>query len=317
MTSVERPGIAVGFEPRFCANHVADLTAGCSFGCIYCPFSDIEARRQNVSRPMTVDMTALRTLTAPPTIFLSPASDAFTPQAAPHTHALLEHLLPCGTVVGILTKGRIPDATLDLLARHRSQVEGVVVGLTSLDDARNAALEPGCPPAAERLSTLERITARGLVGALRLDPLFPIVDDDAAALERLLDEAARRNSTGVTATYVFAWGRYLRRLRDEPLLAPAMPHLTERAPMEGGTAFSVSLGRKLETYATLSTMARARGMRFSTCGCKDLRVRDAGPFDTTCRNASFLGDLGLSVTRSAGCPAPAAAAPGAPQGVPR
>lgn len=307
-----RPSVSVEFEPRFCANHVVDLTAGCSFGCIYCPFSDIEARRQGVGRPVTVDMAAVGSLPAPPTVFLSPASDAFTPQAAPATHALLEHLLPRGTVVGILTKGRIPDRTLDLLARYRTQVEGVVVGLTSLDDSRNALLEPGCPRADDRLETLRRITARGLVGALRLDPLFPAIDDNPARLEGLVDAAAARHATGVTATYVFAWGRYLRRLRDEPLLAQSIPLLAERAPMEGGTAFSVSLGRKLETYALLSAMSRARGMRFTTCGCKDLRVRAQGGFDSTCRNSLFLDERGTPVTRSGGCPAPAGEVPGGP-----
>lgn len=315
--STMRPPVSVEFEPRFCANHVVDLTAGCSFGCIYCPFSDIEARRQGVTRPVAVSMDAVTTLPAPPTVFLSPASDAFTPQAAPGTHALLEHLLPRGTVVGILTKGCIPEHTLDLLARFPAQVEGIVIGLTSLDDARNAALEPGCPTATERLDVLARVAARGLVAALRLDPLFPDVDDHPTTLAQLVGEAATRGATGVTATYVFAWGRYLRRLREEPLLARAIPLLTERAPMEGGTAFSVSLARKLETYATLSALSRARGMRFSTCGCKDLRVRAQGEFDTTCRNSLFLDALPASATRTAGCPAPAAATLAAPPDAPR
>lgn len=307
-----RPPVSIGFEPRFCANHVVDLTAGCSFGCIYCPFSDIEARRQGVTRPVTVDLDQVASLPAPPTLFLSPASDAFAPQAAAGTHAVLEQVLPRGTVVGILTKGRIPDRTLDLLARHPAQIEGIVIGLTSLDDERNRVLEPGCPPASERLDNLTRLAERGLTSALRLDPLFPVVDDAPDALERMADEAAARRAVGITATYIFAWGRYLRRLRETPLLAAALPHLTERAPMEGGTAFSVPLGRKLDTYARLSALARARGMRFSTCGCKDLRVRAQGPFDTTCRNSLFLDERASSLTRSEGCRGPAASAPVAP-----
>lgn len=309
--SAAHPPITVGFEPRFCANHVVDLTAGCSFGCIYCPFSDIEARRQGATRPVAVDLERVASLPAPPTVFLSPASDAFAPQAAPGTHTVLEHLLPRGTVVGILTKGRIPDRTLDLLARYPSQIEGIVIGLTSLDDERNQVLEPGCPPATERLDNLTRIAERGLTSALRLDPLFPVLDDAPDAIERMVDAAAARHAVGITATYVFAWGRYLRRLRNTPLLTTSVAHLTERAPMEGGTAFSVPLGRKLDTYARLSALARARGMRFSTCGCKDLRVRAQGPFDTTCRNSLFL-DERASLTRSAGCPAPAASAPVVP-----
>ena len=46
-----RAEVRVEFEPRFCGNHVIDLTAGCSFGCIYCPFSDISARRRGAIAP--------------------------------------------------------------------------------------------------------------------------------------------------------------------------------------------------------------------------------------------------------------------------
>jgi hypothetical protein len=306
------PAVSVDFEPRFCGNHVVDLTAGCSFACIYCPFSDIEARRQGAVHPTAVDMARLASLPVPPTVFLSPASDPFTPQAASRTHQLLEYLLPRGTIVGILTKGSIPQRTLDLLATYPQQVEGIVIGLTSLDDARNRVLEPGCPSARQRLENLSRVSERGLIAALRLDPLFPILDDTPASLEELLNEAAARNATGITATYVFAWGRYLRRLRAEPLLVEAVALINERSPMEGGTAFSVPLSRKLDTYVRLAQLAHDRGLRFSTCGCKDLRVRDQDALDTTCRNSPFLDDRQRVITRSGGCRAQAVAGPDVP-----
>jgi pyruvate-formate lyase-activating enzyme len=293
-----RAAVQVEFEPRFCGNHVVDVTAGCSFACIYCPFSDIGARRYGTSNPIGLDADRLDALPAPPSVFLSPASDAFTPQAAPRTHAVLEHLLPRGTTVGILTKGIIPDRTLDLLAAYPRQVEGVGIGVTSLDDARNAVLEPGCPPAGERLRNLDRLAERNLIAAIRIDPMFPDLDDAPAALETLLDEAARRRANAVTATYVFAWGRYLRRLRRAPLLAASVAQLTEAAPMEGGTALSVPLDRKLETYSRLATLARERGLYFTTCGCKDLRVRDQQPFATRCRNPFVFAASGSFVAQA-------------------
>jgi DNA repair photolyase len=285
---MERGEIRVEFEARFCGNHVIDLTAGCSFGCIYCPFSDLGARRRGTVRATTLSLPEPHELPAPPSVFLSPASDAFAPQAIDQTHTLLSHLLHRGTTVGILTKGVIPERTLDLLAAYPSQVEGIGIGVTSLDERRNKALEPGCPPAVERLGNLGRIASRGLVGALRIDPIFPDVDDGHEALERLLDEAARRGANAVTATYVFAWGRYLRRLRREPLVAASLSLLTERAPMEGGTAYSVSLHRKIATYSFLAELARDRGLYFNTCGCKDLRIRGLEAFPTRCRNPVFF-----------------------------
>jgi DNA repair photolyase len=293
--------VAISFEPRFCGSYVADLTAGCSFRCLYCPFADIGARRHGATRPTALDASRLDALPAPPHLFLSPASDAFTPQAAPAAHALLAHVLPRGTVVGIVTKGIVPDATLALLARYREQVEGVAVGLTSLSTTRNAALEPGCPGAQARLANLARIAHAGLRVALRMDPIFPDLDDLPGEIEAVLAAAARRGATSVVATYVFAWGRWLRRLRREPIARASCAALTERAPMEGGTAFSVPLGRKLATYERIAAEAARLGMRFGTCGCKDVRLAASATFHTTCRDLDFWED----VTRTGARPAPA------------
>lgn len=282
--------LPVEISPRYCLSHAADLTAGCTFGCIYCPFADANARRRGVVRPTVLDPA---TVEAPPTLFLSPASDAFAPQAAASTHELLRRVLPRGTVVGIVTKGVIPDDTVALLAAYREQIEGVAVGVTSLDDARNRRLEPGCPPAEVRLRNIERLSARRLVVAARLDPLMPDLDDAPEALERVVDEAARRGALGITASYVMGWGRALRRMRREPLLANALAWLTERTPVQGGMAFGVPVTRKLVTYSHLATLARTRGLHFSICGCKDVLLRGTTEFSTSCRNTWFLAERGL------------------------
>lgn len=208
-------------------------------------------------------------------------------------------------MVGILTKGIIPESTLDLLARYAPQVEGVAIGVSSLDPARNRALEPGCPPALQRLENVERIVARGLTAGVRLDPLFPELDDAPAALEALIAEAGRRRASWLIATYAFAWGPYLRRLRKVPLTAASCGLLTEKAPMAGGIAFSVPLTRKLTLYSLLAKVAGAWGMRFSTCGCKDLRVRAAEVVPSVCRNTDFLQARGVPVP----CLTPCAAHP--------
>jgi hypothetical protein len=118
--------------------------------------------------------------------------------------------------------------------------------------------------------------------------MFPALDDEPSALEAVVDEAARRGAWAITATYVFAWGLYLRRLRREPFLTEACRMLNEKAPMEGGMAFSVPLTRKVETYTRLAQLACERGLKFNTCGCKDLRVRETGLFAASCRNTWFL-----------------------------
>jgi len=121
-----------------------------------------------------------------------------------------------------------------------------------------------------------------------MDPLFPSLDDEPAALATLVAEGASRGAIGIVATYVFAWGRYLRRLRREPLLAESCRLLTERAPMEGGIAWSVPLARKLATYTYVAELARARGVLFGTCGCKDVRMTAQPAFWGRCRLPTFV-----------------------------
>jgi hypothetical protein len=294
--------LGVEIEPRVCGQAVVDVTVGCSFGCIYCPFADQRARRVGVSHPTVRDTSAIMNRPAPPSVYFSASSDAFAPQAAPHTHDLLAHWLPRGTVVGIVTKGIIPDCTVDLLARFRSQIEGVSIGVASLDAHRNRLIEPGVPAAAERLALIERLAAGGLPVVLRMDPLFPGVDDDMNALAALIVEAEKRGAWAVAAGYVFSWGRYLRRLRREPLLAAACQLLTERAPMAGGVGWSVPLARKIDLYTRLAELARSHGLFFQTCGCKDLRLHEtSGLFATRCcQNPFFTQTLPIAGSGSSG-----------------
>lgn len=290
------PPLSVRTEARVCGQQVVDVTAGCTYGCIYCPYAAERVRTAGVSRPTVCDAAAALTAPAPAHVYFSASSDPFTPQAAPHTHALLAHWLPQGTVVGIVTKGIIPDETLDLLAEHRPQIEGVSIGVTSTDERRNRLVEPGVPPGARRLALIAGVAARGLPVVLRMDPLFPGIDDDRTALAGLIAEAERLGATGITAGYVLAWGRYLRRLRAVPLLADACAQLTERAPAAGGSVWSVPLARKLELFGWLADRAREHGLFFQTCGCKDLRLQaSGGRFATRCCENPFFSQV-LQVT---------------------
>src|SRR5262245_20726300 len=104
------------------------------------------------------------------------------------------------------------------------------------------------------------------------------------------------------------------------MLAVSCSLLTEKAPMEGGMAFSVPLSRKVVVYTLLDRIAAQRGLRFNTCGCKDLRLRAAGVVPTVCRNTAFLEEhsqLAPDLTRPGGRPIPGIGARSAPPTSPR
>ena len=255
-----RAGVRVEFEPRFCANHVVDLTAGCSFGCIYCPFSDLGARRRGARHPVALDDRSRGPASRAGERLPEPGQRSLrTPGGGRNARRCSPTCCHAAPTWASSRRASSPSATLDLLAAYPRQIEGVAIGVTSLDDRRNAVLEPGCPPAHARLANLDRIAERGLIGAIRIDPMFPDVDDRPESLDRLLDEAASRSANAVTATYVFAWGRYLRRLRASHSLQLPSPFSPSRLRWRAATAFSVPLARKLETYAYLA--AQAQGAR--------------------------------------------------------
>jgi hypothetical protein len=125
----------------------------------------------------------------------------------------------------------------------------------------------------------------------RIDPLLPGVDDQEERLISLLDRLTEEEVQSVTASYLFLWpNENPMRLKHIPLLREAAAFCTEPAPVittkSGHQAslaevFSVSLERKYRVYSWLREECCKRNLLFSTCGCKDLRLK-ADCFPTTC-----------------------------------
>lgn len=269
--------------PEFCGRWSLDLTAGCEHGCLYCPFQRYQAlvlRRRHGGRPVARRLSLRRFVAGPdlpPELLLSAHTDPCAPAARAGMVRVLQHVLPRGVRVEVVTKGVVPTRALELLAAAGERAD-LSVGVASLDARRNATLEPGCPPASERLDNLRRARACGLARlTARLDPLLPGVDDEPGRLRLLLDEVARLGGRAVVASHLFLAARTHRpALRALPLLGTASLECTDRSPVRGTHVLSVPPARKLELLAWLRGECAARGLRFTTCGCKDLRLRDAG-----------------------------------------
>lgn len=269
--------------PESCGRWSLDLTAGCEHGCLYCPFQRYQAlvlRRRHGGRALARRLSLQRFVAhpdPPSELLLSAHTDPCAPAARAGLVCVLQHVLPRGVRVEVVTKGVVPARALELLAAAGERAD-LSVGVASLDVRRNAMLEPGCPPASERLDNLRRARACGLDRlTARLDPLLPGVDDEPGRLRPLLDEVARLGGRAVVAGHLFLTARTHRpALRALPLLGAASLECTDRSPVCGTHVLSVPLARKLELLAWLRGECAVRGLRFATCGCKDLRLRDAG-----------------------------------------
>lgn len=267
----------------FCDRWSLDLTAGCEHGCLYCPFQRYqvllvqrEAGVRDVARRLSL-RDVLAQPDPPRELLLSAHTDPCAPAARAGFVHVLRRLLPAGVRVEVVTKGVVPQRALALLAAAGERAR-LSVGVASLDALRNRRLEPGCPPAAERLANLSRARACGLQSlTVRMDPLLPGVDDTPERLRPLLDEVARHGARAVVAGYLFVTPRTDRaRLATLPLLGPASAACTEYSPAHGTQVLSVPLQRKLELHAWLQRECAARGLVLATCGCKDLRLVRAG-----------------------------------------
>ncbi|MFO0966808.1 MAG: hypothetical protein U0793_14645 [Gemmataceae bacterium] len=176
----------------------------------------------------------------------------------------------------------MPRRIFRILADFPEQII-LFIGLTSLDDARNRSVEPGCPPATARLANFALAREYNLPYLLcRFDPTLPGVDDAPGKLLELLEAVARHGARQVSAAYLFLTPLANRdRLAQDPYLRAAIPHCADACPTEDGVCFSVPLGRKIETSEWLHAECAKRGLSFGTCGCKDLRMIGSS-FPTSC-----------------------------------
>jgi len=295
---VPKPKLEIRREPHSCNMYAVDLTVGCENGCRYCHFSCLRQEEWKKkypdckSFPIPVDISPLYEITKLPesVVYLSPSSDAFAPAAKELTHELLEYMLPKGVIFTISTKCIIPDKTIDLFKKYPKQIEGIAVGLANMDNERNKALEPHCPPAQERLENIRRLKAIGCSIGARMDPMFPIIDDNDENLNKTIKALAEAGIEHLSGTYFFSFGRFLKELRAIPMLKESLKLIKEKSYPIGGVALSAPIDYKKTIYEKMNEICKKYGVKFSTCGCKQVGLREQG-YSLICRNLDYYAKL--------------------------
>lgn len=290
----------IEFRERACEGHSIDFTIGCEHNCLYCHFSTYEkALRRRIDKNYHGEVLQLsisdllKQDSYPPYIYLSWSSDPFAPKARELTHSVLEHLLPKGIRFLILTKGEIPDKTLELIKVFGNQIS-IQVGLTSLDNHRNGTLEPGATNVLNRLNLLSQLSSLKIaVLAARLDPIFPIIDDSDESLSDLLLRISQTGNRNIIASYIITSHYMTQRLAEVEGLQQSLSMLTEVTPSVNPTpVLSIPYQYKLERFNYISKKCIDLGMSFHVCACKDLRLNhteishSCHPLD----NKNFIGN---------------------------
>lgn len=107
-------------------------------------------------------------------VYFSPSSDIFqpVPEVLELSYSVLEFLLSIGIGVAFVTKGRIPEQTLDLLLRHAEKVR-VQIGIITDDDRIRQIFEPNTASVDLRFAQMAIMAAGGIGVEARIIPILP------------------------------------------------------------------------------------------------------------------------------------------------
>ncbi len=263
-----------------------NLTAGCLHDCLYCYirgyrnypgesrivlYEDTLERLQHELRPGQPK---------PRAVYFSPSSDLFqpAPEVLEMSRAALEFLFSQGVGVAFLTKGEIPEETLELLIDHADLVQAQI-GLITLDEEIARVFEPHAASPRTRLWQLHSLIAGGIAAAARLDPILPTLTDDPKALDRQFAALALVGVKRVAAGALFLRPGilyWLQRRAPREMLAPLLAAYREEeeAVMRGAEypIQNLPLERRREIFGRLQEAAEAHGIRLDVCACKNADI---------------------------------------------
>ena len=259
-------------------------TAGCAHNCAYCyikgysqyPGDNALVLYEDTAERVAAELRSRRT--KPAYAYFCPSTDAFQPIEAvlEECYRTMQILLESGIGVRFVTKGVVPDRFLKLFAVHRNLVSGQI-GLLTVDDDLNCLLEPGAPPARERLSTIRALLRIGADISLRADPIIHGVTDSEGQLNDLFSAARSCGVRSVSASHLFLRPAIVRHLKRRLAGTGVLERLLEpfrnadRMRLRGGSGSGLVLpvGLRRRQLERLRRMAAACRLQLWLCGCKN------------------------------------------------
>ena len=261
-----------------------NLTTGCLHDCLYCyirGYRNYPGDGRVILYENTLELLRhelLRLDTKRHAVYFSPSSDLFqpAPEVLELAHSVLEFLLSNGVGVAFLTKGVIPDCTLQLLIEHRELVRAQI-GLITLDEGISRIFEPHAASPERRLRQLQTLIAGGIQAEARLDPILPGLTDSPGLLNELLASLAgvgvKRTAAGVLFLRpgILYWLKS--RVSDRRMLALLLHAYQEgqQVVMRGAQypILNLSTEARRQIFERLERAAAAHGIEIKICACKN------------------------------------------------
>jgi len=262
--TVERPRrvISRNTSPDLSFDRSINPYRGCEHGCIYCfarpshaflglsPGLDFETRliaRPDAPRLLEQELRARSY--RPATIAIGTNTDPYQPIERDRQvmRGLLAVLRDFRHPVAIVTKGTLIERDIDILAEMAQ--DGLVrvgISLTTLDPKTSRAMEPRVPLPARRLTTIARLSERGIPVRVMVAPVVPALTDHE--LEAIL--SAAKDAGAVAASYIAL--RLPREVADlfRDWLTEAFPDRAARVmarvrELHGGQDYDPEFGRRM------------------------------------------------------------------------
>jgi DNA repair photolyase len=270
-------------EPNACDGYVLDLSLGCSHRCIYCIFSPLEKKVYRLFDPgyrgQMIPLKLDRFMAKesfPPIVYMCYASDPLAgPEMIESTKLVLKKLFAHNVSVFFITKGIFPDDVLDVIALRPDLME-IQVGLTNRNEKRNKLIEPGVPSYEKRLNNFTKLSQIPKLGSLvaRMDPLFPVIDDDPENMAAILDDLSGLGVKEAVFGYVILTEDLREKLKTISYLKESMEKLSEKTPtISTRPLYSFPFNEKVRKFEMFDTLCLKYGINMAACGCKDERLK--------------------------------------------
>lgn len=172
---------------------------GCPYRCRYCYITSYIPRafecRPKINLIARVERD-LRRVDKRRVISMSNSSDPYPPQEKKMklTRSCLKIFSRYGCRLLVVTKSDLVTRDADLLKRMHSAVS---ITVTTLDLELSRKLEPNAPSPQRRLKAMEKLAGKNIPVALRLDPIFPFLNE---VVEDVVQTAAERGTEHVTSS---------------------------------------------------------------------------------------------------------------------
>jgi DNA repair photolyase len=281
-----------------------NLTAGCIHGCVYCyargystyPGDNKIVIYSNTLEKVKAELASKRI--KPSNVYFSPSTDVFQPVTAVLElgYSIFEFLFSRNIGVSFLTKGHIPEKTMNLLLDNAPKVKAQI-GIITPDDNIRKIFEPHAANIDVRLQQMAILNHGGIEVEARMMPIIPGITDNPEDLKKLLKAISDAGVPKLAISTLFL----------RPSIAAAFKQLIpdrifsqnvldqyqyqERLAVHAKNSSVIPLSRSARetTYARIIESAVEFDINVSICGCM---------------NPDIGGTCNIARTKSAQCSQP-------------